>query len=180
MTNLIADNWIQKAADLIMLGANPDKFMVLNFEGPDGAGKTSIANYIAEKYGYEFVAMSYPKTEEEKKQMFMMYVDKLINIKLSGKKVIIDRGWVSEAVYGPIMRGKSALSLDEVDGLNAILKGIGGKVVYITAPSETLIDRAFARGEEYVNKEQLKSIAINYDKVVDKLHYVDVIRYENS
>ena len=53
--------------------------MVIIIEGPDGAGKTTLAEQLSRQTGYTIVHMSQPKTEEEKENTLKEII-KTINI----------------------------------------------------------------------------------------------------
>ena len=84
--------------------------MIILLEGPDGSGKTTLANKIKQQTGYVLLHRSYPKTKEEKAKMKQEYLEAI----KSRKNIIIDRCWYSEMVYGPIMRGESAISYPDM------------------------------------------------------------------
>lgn len=155
----------KRRVTLMTLVTADDKILI--FEGPDGAGKTALIRFLEKTHGYKVLAFDKPKTQEEKDRMFKMYVELMVSggILNSDQKWILDRSWYSEMVYGPIMRDKSYISAQQCYALEALLVAIGGKVIYVTADTETLVKRAFNRGEDYVNEEQLALINEEYNKL---------------
>lgn len=146
--------------------------MIYIFEGPDGAGKSTQANALSKITGMPVMHFSNPKSEEEKKQMFEMYKQKL----LLEDNVIFDRSWYSDMVYGPVLRGGSTITVEQCKELEAIVKSKGGKVIYMTNTLPVLIERAFGRGEDLVKEEQFANIAFRYDALFLKERDVEVVK----
>ena len=73
--------------------------MILIIEGPDGSGKTTLAEKLSKQTGFPVIHRSQPKTEEEKANMMKGYMETI----KSGKNAIFDRCWYSEMAYGPPM-----------------------------------------------------------------------------
>lgn len=149
--------------------------MIIIIEGPDGSGKTSLANQLSRQTGYPIIHRSSPKTEEEKKQMLAEY---LLTIK-SNKNVIFDRCWYSEMVYGPVMRDDSVISFPGMYELERMLAKTGAIVIYCTGPEPALWMRCTKRGEDYITcRDDFKEIHARYEELMSVPHYIPVVRYE--
>lgn len=134
--------------------------MFIIFEGPDGAGKTTMINKMKEQYP-EAIVTAFGKPPENIDQ-FIWYSSALLAAKPE-EVHILDRSWYSELVYGPIMRGKTAILPQHVLLLEMLVKQKGGgHVMHLTANNRTLAARCKKRGEDYVNMEQLKKIREAY------------------
>ena len=75
-------------------------------DGPDGAGKTTLAQYYVKQYGAIYMHLTY----RFKDNMFNYHTAMLLKAcKLvdQGHLVIIDRLWMSELVYAKVFRGGS-------------------------------------------------------------------------
>lgn len=148
--------------------------MIILIDGPDGSGKTTLANKISTQTGYPIVHMSYPKTAEEKQQMMQQYVNAI----KGAKNIIFDRCWYSEMVYGPIVRSGSAISYPEMYALEKLLAKVGAIIIYCTGTKSTLWKRCQKRGEDYiVSKDAFDTLCDAYDEVMDVPHYIPVLRY---
>lgn len=150
--------------------------MIIIIEGPDGAGKTTLANKIQKQTGYMLLHRSQPKTEEEKAKM----MDEYLSVLRSGKNCIMDRCWYSEMVYGPVMRDAAYISYPQMYELEKQLARVGGLIIHCTGPMQTLWKRCLTRGEDYiVDKETFTKIYKGYDTLMNDVpHIVPVVTYE--
>lgn len=148
--------------------------MIIIIEGPDGSGKTTLAELLSKQTGYPVVHRTQPKTEEEKAKMMDSYIE-LIK---SGKNAILDRAWYSEMVYGPVMRDTSVIGYPAMYDLEKMLAKRGCIIIYCTDKPETLWRRATRRGEDYITSyETFIKICEGFDKVMAVPHLVPVVKY---
>lgn len=149
--------------------------MIYILEGPDGAGKSTLAKQLQEQTGFEIVHRSKPKSEEEKKEMLAMYAVSIMN----NDNVIFDRAWYSEMVYGPIMRDITCISMDTMYKLEKMLKIKGGIVIHCTDSIEKLWKRCEKRGEDYIRDVgQLAKIKMAYMDLFHNVpHEIPIVRY---
>lgn len=151
--------------------------MYIFIEGPDGSGKSTLANRLAVKTGWPIMHMSYPKSEAERARMRDEY-EATARLK---KNCIMDRGFHSEMVYGPVMRDGSVISYPDMYELESLFNDAGGAmIVYCSAPIETLLERCQMRGEDYVtNADDLKTIHRMYEGLMLRMpHNIPVVKYE--
>jgi hypothetical protein len=78
---------------------------VVLLEGPDGAGKTTLAEALCQKYGGHYVHRTWRKGMDvwDHHTEALQLADKLSHEQL----VVIDRLWPSEAIYGKVFRKES-------------------------------------------------------------------------
>ena len=134
--------------------------MNIIIEGPDGAGKTFLANQLSEILGMGIRHFVAPQSKKEAEDQFSMYRD--IGIDLYN--TIFDRAWYSDMVYGPIFRNEliitSNLMLELERGYDDLV------VIYCTGDPEKMWDAARQRGEDYVQTfKQFKEICKRYDDI---------------
>lgn len=131
--------------------------MIVLIEGPDGSGKTTIAKILSKQFNLPYVHGTYtdPST-------FKFY-----NEQLAVTKAVIDRSFISELIYSKVLGRKPRINKFEAD---ALLRVVEEKclLIYCDASYELIVDRAFARGEDFVNQEQLKTIYNEYEEYFAK------------
>lgn len=149
--------------------------MIIIIEGPDGSGKTTLAEKLSKQTKYPIIHRSQPKTEEEKKLMMGEYLQTI----RSGKNMIFDRCWYSEMAYGPVMRDDSVISYPEMYELEELLAKSGALIIYATGAKAALWQRCQKRGEDYITaRDDFNAICDNFDKIMNVPHHIPVVRYE--
>lgn len=139
--------------------------MFIVLEGPDGVGKTTVANKLHDLLAHgdvrrlhKGVPTDHPLIEYERD--IEWYVPG------AGVHVICDRWHVGEAVYGPIIRG-SGMTEEEWLHIELFLAARGALLVYVDASDATLTDRYDE--DQYPNLEQLLTIAGRYRKFFHRI-----------
>lgn len=149
--------------------------MIIIIEGPDGSGKTTLAEKLSRQTGYPIVHKEQPKSEEER---LLMMGDYLQTIR-SGKNMIFDRCWYSEMAYGPVMRDGSAISYPDMYDLEEQLTKCGAIIIYATGPKAALWQRCQRRGEDYVtSRDDFNAVCSNFDRIMKCPHHIPVVKYE--
>jgi len=123
-------------------------------EGPDGAGKSTLAAILKEITGYSLVSNSY------KDPCDFLWFSK----QLERKDTIFDRTFISEVVYSKAMNKEIRLKEKEIYLLQRQLIKRKAVVLYCTNQNSLLKDRAFERGEGYVDKNQLVAASDLYEE----------------
>lgn len=80
---------------------------IIILEGPDGTGKTTLGQHIADRYNGTYIHCTY--NEEIGKDVFGYHTNVVAKAIADSQKgiVCIDRLWLSEMVYGEVFRGGS-------------------------------------------------------------------------
>lgn len=149
--------------------------MLIILEGIDGSGKTTLSKKLSEKYKLPVIKFSYPKNDEEKNNMFLQYLKILYN---NNFKLILDRSWISEIVYGNIMRDSCVLSDFQVEFLNYLVNLHNGRLYYCDIGAEKSYNNAIKRGEDYITNYHIHlNIYKKYLEVIPKITIKDKIEY---
>jgi len=144
--------------------------MIYILEGPDGAGKSVLANQLQQQTGFEVIHRVQPKSQEDKAKMYETYLH-------IPKNTILDRSWYSEMVYGPVMRDDHIISFYQMYDLERLYSSIGAVIIYCTGKPDKLWQRCLKRGEEYIlAKDTFIDICKGYDKLFNVPHLLPVIK----
>ena len=87
----------------------PDKQWVIIFDGPDGCGKTNIAQALASAIGVPYFKNSaehkYFRSNPDYFIDAIRYVDTYFTsyLEATGQSIILDRAWPSEWIYSQVM-----------------------------------------------------------------------------
>ena len=144
----------------------------MNFilEGPDGSGKSYLANVLAENLNLSIRHFGAPTTKVEIAQQYHMYMDVADSI----YNTILDRSWYSDMVYGPIYRGAAHITKDMMWRLENKLEDT--ILIYCTGDPKLMWKAAKKRGETYVKSfKDYEKICIAYNNVIlNYKHYIPV------
>ena len=114
------------------------RYEVIVLEGCDGVGKTTIAATMVSAYGY---APAHSGRTPDGVDL----VGRYRAILARPGKLVLDRSFVSELVYGPLRHGRSRISIAEAVGLSSVVAARDGVLVHLTGQPEEIAARLRAR-----------------------------------
>lgn len=112
---------------------------IVVIEGPDGTGKTTLANALVERLGFEYDHCGPPE-----KPALQFYMD---SINRHDGDTVIDRLHVGSYVYGKAFRGLDDLTDFERWLLEGVLRAHNGLLIYTKLPQE-VVEANLARGPD--------------------------------
>lgn len=123
-------------------------------EGPDGAGKSTIAwnLYSASPAGSTLIHNDVPPPDTTSLELYRFYMAQLkvaVRDRERGYSTIIDRSYLSEVIYGPIYRGGSLITGRNRRKLENFARRHNIHLLAVEAPLEVRRERIAARGEKY-------------------------------
>lgn len=132
-------------------------------EGPDVSGKTTLCNRIIEQlksdypdYPIEYIHNSFISDDSVYESENHKLICKLTeNIGHTDKFIIVDRFYISEIIYGEIIRGKSRVTLKDTLKVNNLFDKI-----YFSCPSD--LDRLT---KDYISIKKKRSEYIDDEKI---------------
>lgn len=81
--------------------------MIVILEGPDGTGKTTLAKYLVKAFRGTYLHAGFKKSWNIFTYHQALLESAWVTIQKTGRPVILDRHWLSEAVYAEAFRGGS-------------------------------------------------------------------------
>lgn len=138
---------------------------MLIIEGIDGVGKTTLVEYL-QSYGMKKYHFDYDSKSMDLLSKYM----KVLSSDDTG--LVLDRSFISEMVYGPVIRNKCKLSIEDYTKLLIAYKNTGAKIIYLTVPKEVLLKR---RNDEQSDYE----IITNYYEELNK-KYDEIMKYSSK
>lgn len=134
------------------------------FEGPDGAGKTTLAQHFI-RQGHEYKHEGPPRRPD----LLQYYANVLIS---SGPNTVFDRLYLGELVYGPIYRRADRLGMDGARLMSRLTRAMGVQEIVCLPPYSVCLKNWQARkAQEMIQQEhQFYQIYSWYERLVQQLH----------
>lgn len=150
--------------------------MILTLEGPDGAGKTTLADAVETAFrevfpGREVVRLHAGPPDPPDRNAVEEYETGILRAMPADPEALLicDRWDIGEAVYGPILRGKSRLSGGQLLHVQLFLEGLGAKRVVLLPPWKTVLSRFKKRGDTLIDEDELWGIYEEYARLAPVL-----------
>ena len=145
-------------------------------EGPDGAGKTTLAEGIKREHEDrgESVHIWHNGVREESSRA--EYLEPLLDIidnedDYEYNVVIIDRLHISEVIYAQVLRGGETDMDDELGNeIEDALDALNTTRIWCDTPLINCINRCAERGEDLVDNEMLAQVHSLYDWTLSGNH----------
>ena len=115
--------------------------MPVIIEGPDGAGKSTLAKSLADRLDMNILKMT-----ANGGQSVPEYLQKL-----ACDGVIIDRCWVSEQIYSDLFGREPRIGNDDAEALTESCRCMGIPIIVLLPPLHVVISRLNTRGDEYAD-----------------------------
>lgn len=143
-------------------------------EGGDGVGKSTLAHLLVTQYG--FTAVHSPRTPEHQ-DLISRYHDLLAR----PGRLVLDRSFLSELVYGPLYRGHSRLTWIQALDLAQLVTARDGVFLHLTAPAATVHQRLNTRDGQAPALEEITALADAYQRAFRTLtDHVPVLMYDTA
>lgn len=150
-------------------------FNTIVLEGCDGAGKTTLSTRLAATHGFVVVHSTVTPDDVEIMQRYLA-------ILADPGRLVLDRSFVSELVYGPLFRGRSRLTLGQVIELAQVVHDRAGAFIYLTASTAVIQARLRDRADGAVpTSATIEHIQRAYTRVFAEIAlYVLVVRMDTT
>ncbi len=144
------------------LTASLARYEVVVLEGCDGTGKTTLATTLADRHDYLVVHSGRTPDSVDLAARYRM-------ILATPGKVVLDRSFISELVYGPLDHGRSRLTITAAISLAQLVAARGGVLVHLTGSPAAILSRLQARDGSVPGGERIRIIIDTYNNAFAKL-----------
>jgi len=142
---------------------------VIILEGPDGSGKSTLAARLRDQHGYQIVKFGPPRPRED---MLVTYTNSLLTAIASKRPTVIDRHYLGESVYGPLLRGEDRLGAQGRDLIERLIAARGVRLIICSPPWKTLVKAWKAKDDLLKRVDQLCHVRAAYLAEAKRLHLV--------
>lgn len=144
-------------------------------EGLDGVGKTTIGKYLS-KYNYNIYYFPFDEKSNDIEEKYLRL------LKSDTSKMILDRSFISELVYGPILRKKCRLNKEKLENILRRYKEVKPIVIYMKANKKDLLERRKNDDKDFsILSNKFEKLNNRYDKVMRVIgQYLDVVEINTS
>jgi len=145
--------------------------MILILEGPDGAGKTTLAETLRHRFqdkSMVHIVKHGPYTGVEPEHLCRIYFRSMSPALTFDDVVIMDRSWLSEPIYGEVYRnGANRIDVERKRMLERVALSRGAVVIHCQPDFETCVEAFEKRiGEEYLDDiSQLEAVYNEYESI---------------
>lgn len=146
--------------------------MLIILEGLDKCGKTTLANYIVEKYNFKYIHFGQPK-----KNAFDEYMEFLNEI-TKDENYVIDRFHLGEPTYGVVYRKKSSINKGQLAKIEKRINELDGILIYCYDSVDNIEKRFIEDKEDFTKKEDIEKLLQLYKEQLKRsklLYYYHVI-----
>lgn len=145
---------------------------VIALEGCDGVGKTTLAATLARQHGYQLVHASRTPDGVDLLQRYRTVLAR-------PGRLVLDRCFVSELVYGPLLHQRARLTLQQAQDLAAIIAGRGGLLIHLTGPLSIIVARLRERDGAAPDLDHIHALIDAYAEVFAALaDHVPVMTFD--
>jgi thymidylate kinase len=133
-------------------------YEVVVLEGCDGTGKTTLATALATKHGY--TVMHFGRTPGT-----IDLAERYRSVLSRPGRIVLDRSFISELVYGPLRYGRSRLSVTAAAELALQVADRRGVLIHLTGRPDEIAARLQARDGYAPTPEQVAAVINAYQDV---------------
>lgn len=153
--------------------------MIICLEGPDLAGKSTLAKLLVAKHEREYGPGTASIWKEgpppEGVDLVAHYEMPLLlnraNILSHKLLYVLDRWETGELAYGPLLRGRSGLSVGQALHVDLLLRSLGASRILVMPSLDMLHARYDERGDDLIQREWLSRLSDFYANYCLRHHW---------
>ncbi|MEO3810761.1 hypothetical protein ABGB17_17305 [Sphaerisporangium sp. B11E5] len=150
------------------------QYRTLVLEGCDGVGKSTLAKHLSTHH--DFTVVHSPKTPDH-----LDLADRYRTILAQPGRILFDRCFISELVYGPLYRGRSRITWAQAIDLAESVITRAGTLIHLTAPLATVHERLLARDGRILPLDDIAAVLTGYERVFATLaDYTTVLTLDTT
>jgi thymidylate kinase len=138
------------------------QYDVIVLEGCDGTGKTTLATALATRHNYALVHSGRTPDGTD-------IIGRYRAILARPGPLVLDRSFISELVYGPLLHGRCRLSFADVASLVSIVTSRGGMLAHLTGEPAQIADRLLARDGHAPDTPLIHALTATYGELFARL-----------
>lgn len=140
-------------------------------EGIDCSGKTTFCKAVVKELIDLNVNVEFHHHGPLRASVHEEYVEPLLATRFYPTVIVADRWHLGEAIYGPLYRGKSEMSEEDLETIEKLLSSLGAKKVLLDPPLDEIATRMKQRGEEFLKPQDVKRVKSEYEVLAHKYGY---------
>lgn len=129
---------------------------VIILDGCDGTGKTTLARAIAGQHGHTVIHSGRTPDSTD-------IVERYRQIIATPGRIVLDRSFISELVYGPLFHRRSRIAVETAISLAEAVADRHGTLVHLTGDPDTIVSRLRSRDGTAPPGEQVRCIIAAYE-----------------
>jgi len=133
------------------------QYRTVVIEGCDGTGKTTLARRLTGEHGFSHVHATRTPDHLDLTTRYLHILD-------TDNRLVMDRSFVSELVYGPLQRGRSRLTWAQVLDLAEAVTQRTGVFIHLTAPADIVHARLLLRDGQGDAPDALTALLAAYER----------------
>jgi thymidylate kinase len=143
--------------------------MIVILEGNDRAGKTTIADALVSEDGFRKVHFGPPETNDFGLEFILRLTEELLTEIDADhpRDLVFDRAHLGELVYGPLDRGVTRMTSDQMSRIENLLLHAGAVLVWVDTPPYICHERAMDTIDQ-ADLSRFEEIHEGYDRAFEE------------
>lgn len=138
---------------------------IILLEGCDGSGKTFLANWLHDTYGYQIIKTGPPVPGIDVTVSYLRALRAAIKVP---SRTVFDRLHIGEAIYGPILRGEDRMGPEGMAAMERVIAKHNIKLIICSPPWNTLVAGWSSKDDLLKDEATLLTVQERYLEEADR------------